>query len=104
MKKDEHLKSYSADELRQMRERGEDRTDWEKVDAAGSVNHDDTDANLDWSGAQIVMPERKRHINLRIDADILRFFKNGGKGYQTRINAVLRSYMQSHQHNAQPPQ
>ena len=33
------------------------------------------------------------HVNLRLDADVLRFFKSQGKGYQTRINAVLRSYV-----------
>jgi len=96
MKKDRHLKSYSAEELKQMRERGEDLTDWKRVDAA-AASDDAENTDLDWSKAQIVMPEHKQHINLRIDADVLRFFKDEGKGYQTRMNAVLRSYMQSHQ-------
>jgi uncharacterized protein (DUF4415 family) len=39
------------------------------------------------------MPKRKEHTNLRIDADVLAFFRRQGRGYQTRINAVLRSYV-----------
>jgi uncharacterized protein (DUF4415 family) len=39
------------------------------------------------------MPERKRPVLLRLDADVLEWFRRGGRGYQTRINAVLRSYM-----------
>ena len=42
-----------------------------------------------------VMPVKKRSISLRIDPDVLSFFKSLGKGYQTRINAVLRAYMRS---------
>ena len=37
----------------------------------------------------------KRQISLRLDADVLAFFKRGGRGYQSRINAVLRAYMLS---------
>ena len=35
---------------------------------------------------------QKKAISLRLDPDILKFFKDGGAGYQTRINAVLRAY------------
>jgi len=40
------------------------------------------------------IPPAKRQITLRIDADILDYFRNGGKRYQTRMNAVLRAYVQ----------
>jgi uncharacterized protein (DUF4415 family) len=43
----------------------------------------------------VEMPHTKRQITLRIDADVLNFFKHGGRRYQTRINAVLRSYVQA---------
>ena len=43
---------------------------------------------------QLPMPRPKAHASLRIDADVLDWFKGQGKGYQTRINAVLRSYVQ----------
>ena len=43
--------------------------------------------------AVIVMPRAKRLLSLRVDSDVLDWFKGNGKGYQTRINAVLRRYM-----------
>jgi uncharacterized protein (DUF4415 family) len=47
-----------------------------------------------WTNA--VMPEqsRKKLISLRVDPEVLEFFKAQGPGYQTRINAVLQAYMQ----------
>jgi len=44
------------------------------------------------------MPTKKKSISLRLDSDVLNWFKHEGRGYQTRINAVLRSYAQAHQH------
>jgi len=49
-----------------------------------------------WTNAVVVRPERKSQITLRLDADILDWFKSQGKGYQTRINAVLRAYKKAH--------
>ncbi|WP_333816670.1 BrnA antitoxin family protein [Tabrizicola sp.] len=48
----------------------------------------------DWTDA--VMPEqtRKKLISLRVDPEVLDFFKAQGPGYQTRMNAVLTAYMQ----------
>lgn len=46
-----------------------------------------------WENAQIVDPARKQQITLRIDRDILAWFRDHGKGYQGRINAVLKSYV-----------
>ena len=40
--------------------------------------------------------ENKQQISLRLDADVLAFFRNSGKRYQTRINNVLREYMRAH--------
>lgn len=49
-----------------------------------------------WKGAAIVMPQPKETMTIRLDADVLEWFRGQGKGYQTRINAVLRSYMRAH--------
>jgi uncharacterized protein (DUF4415 family) len=49
-----------------------------------------------WKNAVVEYPERKRPVTLRLDADILEWFRSTGKGYQTRINAVLRSYYEAH--------
>lgn len=105
MAKEENIKRYSVEEIRAKRERGEDQTDWSKVDSmteaeiAAAIASDPEEAGIEWEWdkATLVMPESKEHINLRLDADVLRFFKSQGKGYQTRINAVLRSYMLAQQ-------
>ena len=41
------------------------------------------------------MPGPKKAVSLRLDSDLLDWFKKQGKGYQTRINAILRVYMQA---------
>jgi len=46
-----------------------------------------------WESATVVGPTSKRPISLRVDADVLKWFKAQGPRYQSRINAVLRSYM-----------
>src|SRR5262245_25660675 len=50
--------------------------------------------DIDWSGAEVVVPGAKRAISIRLDGDIVEFFKRTGPGYQTKINAVLRAYVQ----------
>jgi uncharacterized protein (DUF4415 family) len=50
--------------------------------------------DIDWSDAVLVIPTRKKAISIRVDEDVLDYFKSEGDGYQRRINAVLRSYMQ----------
>ena len=51
----------------------------------------------DMASLEVVMPERKQSISLRVDSDVLAYFKSFVKGYQTRMNAVLRTYMQAQQ-------
>ena len=46
-----------------------------------------------WVDAQIVVPQAKEAISLRVDGDVLEWFRAQGPRYQTRMNAVLRSYM-----------
>ena len=49
-----------------------------------------------WANAVIEYPEKKKPVTLRIDADVLEWFRSLGKGYQTRINSVLRSFYEAH--------
>lgn len=49
-----------------------------------------------WANAELVMPEPKDRITARIDRDVLDWLKAQGPGYQTRINAILRAYMEAH--------
>ncbi len=50
--------------------------------------------DFDWTEAVLVIPPKKKAISIRVDEDVLDYFKKEGAGYQRRINAVLRSYMQ----------
>jgi len=71
-------------------------TDWERVDAQEYFEGaDEDDFELDWDTAVLVIPEPKQAISLRVDQDVLAFFKAEGPGYQTRMNAVLRAYMEA---------
>ncbi len=57
------------------------------------------DANF-WEKAKLVTPLRKQAISLKVDSDVLDWFKNQGKGYQSLMNAVLRSYVEHHIKNS----
>ena len=46
-----------------------------------------------WDAAVLVLPGPKRAISLRVDQDVLDWFRNSGPRYQSRMNAVLRTYM-----------
>ena len=49
-----------------------------------------------WEKAELRMPENKERITVRIDHDIVEWLKEQGPGYQTRMNAILRSYYEAH--------
>lgn len=83
-------------------ERRKSETDWEKLRNLTDEEIDASIANdpdwaefkdLDWSDAVLVVPPKKTAISIRVDDDVLDYFKKNGAGYQRRINAVLRSYM-----------
>ena len=79
----------------------EPATDWKRLRTmtddevhAGVLADPDiqpTDENF-WKTARVVMPKRKEIVTMRLDADLLAWFRKE-RGYQTRINAILRSYM-----------
>lgn len=46
----------------------------------------------------IRMPEKKAALSIRLDPGVVAWFRKQGRGYQTRINAVLRSYVEVHSH------
>lgn len=55
----------------------------------------------EWSRAVWVEPVLKRQISVRIDGDVLDWFRATGKNYQTRMNAVLRTYVTHHKQRTQ---
>jgi uncharacterized protein (DUF4415 family) len=65
-----------------------------EIDASIAGDPDWEFDELDWSEAVVVMPPKKKAISIRVDEDVLDYFKQEGAGYQRRMNAVLRSYMQ----------
>lgn len=78
------------------------KTDWERLEGMEEKDIDTSDiAELDdefFRNAQITVPA-KQPVTLRLDSDVLLWFKSQGQGYQTRINKLLRRYMESHQSN-----
>ncbi len=98
---EEHIVRYSLTDP----ERG-DRTDWERV---RNMTEEEIDANAladpdnppwtdeELAAAELVMPGelRKEPVSIRLDPEVLEFFRRGGPGYQSRINAVLRGYVRS---------
>ncbi len=104
MKNASDTRRYSAEELKALRARERSRTDWARVDAmteadldaAIAADPDWKDIPRDWhKDAVPVTPGAKRLVSLRLDPDVLDFFRSQGKGYQTRMNAVLRAYMRA---------
>ena len=80
--------------------RNTSQTDWERVESMADEEIDTSDIPpLDddfFAHAELRLPEPKRAITIRLDADVVEWFKAQGKGYQTRMNAVLRRYMEVH--------
>jgi uncharacterized protein (DUF4415 family) len=78
----------------------ESRTDWKRLEAKLDTGIDTSDIpELDkdfFRHAKLRMPKGKQMVSLRLDNDILDWFKRQGKGYQTKINAVLRAYVEAH--------
>jgi len=78
----------------------ESRTDWKRLEEMSDADIDFSDIpELDadfFRNAKVRMPRAKKAISLRLDQDVLTWFRKQGRGYQTRMNAVLRTYMQAH--------
>ncbi len=55
----------------------------------------ETDAEF-WSKAQVVYPEKKQLITIRLDPNVVAWFKEKGPRYQSKINEVLKSYIRTH--------
>jgi uncharacterized protein (DUF4415 family) len=98
VRREDNIVGYTVNELKEMRKRGEDLTDWERVNALtdeeieAAIDYED-EGVFDWDNVIVGIPLPKRQITLRLDGDIIDAFKAQGSGYQTRINNVLRSYV-----------
>ena len=75
------------------------KTDWERLSTMTDEDIDLSDSpelnDSFFENATLIMPEPKKSVSLRIDSDVLDWYKHQGPGYQTRMNAVLRMYMRA---------
>lgn len=103
MAKRQIISRYTAEELRNGAA-GPDLTNWERLNAKtqeqieADADSDDLEDGMviDWASGFPGLPQPKAVLNMRVDRDVLEFFKTSGKGYQTKINAVLRAYKEAH--------
>jgi uncharacterized protein (DUF4415 family) len=72
---------------------------WPYVPARADAPEIELDEDF-WRHAQVVVPPGKTSIHLRVDTDVLASFKAQGRGHLTRMNAVLRAYMEAHKRRA----
>ena len=75
-------------EIGAMRDPGEDGT------SAGAPEAESLGAEF-WKSARIAMPAGKTSVHLRLDSDVVEWFRARGKGHLTRMNAVLRAYVEA---------
>ena len=80
---------YSLSEIEAKRARGEDPTREDAPEAQSP-------GEAFWKHARVVTPPGKTSVHLRLDSDIVDWFKAAGKGHLTRMNAVLRAYVDAH--------
>ena len=98
--KEEHITRVSVEESRKLK----GKTDFAQLDALGdediaravATDPDAAPLDTDWTRARLVLPPGKELVTLRLDRDVLDWVRKAGKGYQTRINAVLRAYKDAH--------
>ncbi len=105
MKRSGNIVRGSAEEISRMLANGGDRTDWNRVRSMSQEEverlADEEDGPLPegWeSTVEIGIPRPKQGVHIRLDADVLDWFRARGPGYQTRINAVLRAFVQARRH------
>ena len=75
-------------------------TDWKRIDSMKDENIDlseipELDDNF-FKNAELVLPKPKVVVTLRVDADVMEWFRTKGKGYQTMMNAVLKGWVEQH--------
>jgi uncharacterized protein (DUF4415 family) len=103
----ENITRVSAEEARLLKS----ETDFARLDAmtdddiakAVAADPDAAPLDLDWTQARLVVPPGKEVVTLRLDRDLLDWFREQGRGYQTRINAVLRAFYQAKSHDPENP-
>ena len=102
MQSSERIVRFTADELEAMRRRGEGQTDFAYLDAlteeqlGASIDHEE-EGEFDWSTARPGLPDLPglEPITLNVDRKVADWFRAQGDDYRTRMNAVLRAYVEA---------
>ncbi len=102
MQRSERIVRYTADELEAMRQRGESQTDFAYLDALteeeleASIDHEE-EGEFDWSTARPGLADLPgvERVTLNVDRYVADWFKAQGGSYRTRMNAVLRAYVEA---------
>lgn len=100
MKKGKNIVKYTAAELKA--KRSQSATNFKKLDAMTdkrlekTVAEDERGYRPDWTKAELVLPHAKQSVHLRLEENILAFFKSGGPGHISRMQAVLKAYADAH--------
>jgi uncharacterized protein (DUF4415 family) len=75
-------------------------TDWKRIDSMKDeeINLSDIPELSDsfFKNAELILPKPKVVVTLRVDADVMEWFRTKGKGYQTMMNAVLKGWVEQH--------
>ncbi len=111
MRKSGRIVRYTQEEIEQRIARGEDRTDWARVDALSedeieAAIADDPDAEVgpvDLARIHPGIPKATEEVHLNVDAGVLDWFRAQGRDYRARINAVLRAYVEHQQERSRSP-
>jgi uncharacterized protein (DUF4415 family) len=93
MSKKPTIVRHTLNEVEALRERGEDPTHADAPEAE-PLGPDF------WKSARVVMPTGKTSVHLRLDSDVAEWFKSRGNGHLTRMNAVLRAYVEAQKHSS----
>jgi len=101
-----HIVKYTDEELTNLVKKEGTLSNWEKaasmtkaeIEASVASDSDEAEMVMDWDNTTVELPQPKTVLNMRIDKDVLDFFRKTGKGYQSRINAILRSYVERREH------
>ena len=99
MTKRADIASMSVEEAKARIRAGESRTDpaalerLTEADIRAQAAADPEEREWDWARASLELPAPKVDVHIKLDADVVEFFKRQGSGYQTRINAALKAYV-----------
>ncbi len=88
-----NIKSISLDQLRALKDAG-------KLSAPAKRKPTEALPDDFWDDAEIVMPKTKQAISLRVDPEVLAFFKQQGDGHLIRMHAVLKAYVEAQKKRA----